>query len=374
MRERPDNGGADDCRPLPRRGPARRDGSPGLSTAAGVVRVLVATDKFRGFASGPTASRAIAAGLRATGCAADVRSVGDGGEGTIDAVWRIAGGHRTRLPAVDAWGRRVEAQLLRLPTGETLIEAADVLGVANRPDPAGLPPPSTALGELIRLVAPVVRDLLVVCLGGTAVVDGGIGACEALRWQPWGPPTLVAADVDIPYASVVGRFGAQKGVPGHLVDQYESELRRASEVLRARSGRDVAQIPRAGAGGGLAGALACLGADVRGGFATFDALTGFSRSMGHADVLVTGEGRVDESTWLGKAPGELLRAAHRKGMPAGLVAGAIDDGSRTTVGAMCRHWVALNEQGSASRRTPEVALYHSGAEMGKAIRQNRDGS
>ena len=280
------------------------------------MRAIVAVDKFRGFATATAAAHAIATGMSECGVDATPLPVGDGGENTADAIWRVTGGEWIPVEGLDAWDRPVTARLLRLPLGDIVLEAAHVIGLRDRPDghsPARCS--SAALGALIRSAAPYVRRRLVVCLGGTATLYGGRGLAGVLGGRIPVERVVVAADVDVTYHDCVRVFGRQKGATPAEIADLSAALTSTAAELSAGAGVDLCRLPFCG---GVAGALACLGAELCGGFAVYCALTGFVDAVREADVLIAGEGRADATTWLGKAAGEVIRFARASGSGPGL--------------------------------------------------------
>jgi glycerate kinase len=253
------------------------------------ARALACPASLKGVLSARGAAAALAQGLREW-ADVDELPVADGGEGTLEVLQTALGGEWREAQVRDAFGRRRKARWL-LRDGDAFVESAEAIPL----DPSRLDPlnaSSRGLGELISAVGSP-RELLV-CLGGTANVDGGAGLLEVLPELP--APTRVACDVDVPLLDAVRLFAAQKGA---TTDQY-AELEARLTPLQA-----YADLPGAGAAGGLGAALASLGADlVRGGELILD-VVGFAPS-GY-DVVVTGEGTVDATTTRGKAPGEVAR-------------------------------------------------------------------
>ncbi len=257
------------------------------------MRALACPSPLKGVLSARHAASALAEGLRAS-ADADELPIADGGEGTLD-VLQVALGGEWRVASVhDAFGRPRRARWLALPDGTAAVEAAEAVPL----DPARLDAmhaSSRGLGELIRAVGRP-RSLLV-CLGGTANVDGGAGMLEIVDELP--APTRVACDVHVPLVDAARVFAAQKGATPAQARELEQRLLAIEEL------RDVADLPGAGAAGGLGAALAALGAELApGGPFVLDAI-GFEPS-GY-DLVVTGEGRVDATTMRGKAPGEVVR-------------------------------------------------------------------
>jgi glycerate kinase len=248
------------------------------------MRALAAPTSLKGALSAVEAADALAEGLRAGGADADVQPVADGGDGTLDVL-----GGEPRVTVVPApLGGTVQARWSLLPGNTAVIESAQALGfhTVDRLDP--LRASSRGLGELI-LVAAREAESLLVCLGGTVTVDGGAGLREVLDELPL--PTRVLCDVDSPLLDAVYVFARQKGAA-------EDDLERLAERLRG-----LPDVRGAGAAGGLGAALHALGAELLPGAPFVLDAIGFD-PRGY-DVVVTGEGRVDATTFAGKAAGEV---------------------------------------------------------------------
>jgi glycerate 2-kinase len=254
-------------------------------------RALACPASLKGVLSARAAAGSLAAGLREW-ADADELPVADGGEGTLDVLHAAIGGAWHTVDVRDAFGRPRRARWLELPDGTAAVEAAEAIPL----DPERLDPlaaSSRGLGEVIAAVgAP--RSLLV-CLGGTATVDGGAGLLEVVDGLP--APTRVACDATVPLLDAARLFAAQKGATPEVAAELERRLSSRDDLRR------VAAVPGAGAAGGLGAALAALGADlVHGSRLVLDAI-GFDPA-GY-DLVVTGEGTVDATTMRGKAPGEV---------------------------------------------------------------------
>jgi glycerate kinase len=260
--------------------------------------------------SASAASAALTEGLRTWAEVAEL-PIADGGEGTLDVLHAALGGEWRDAEVHDAFGRPRVARWLVLPDGTAVVEAAEAIPL----DPGRLEPmhaSSRGLGEL--LVAVGEPSALVVTLGGTANVDGGVGMREVVRTLP--APTRVACDVDVPLVDAARTFAAQKGATPEQVSELAARLL-AIEELRA-----VAEVPGAGAAGGLGAALAALGAELVPGAAfVLDAISFDPRGY---DLVVTGEGTVDSTTLRGKAPGEVVRRCERANVRCVLFGGRVD--------------------------------------------------
>ena len=242
----------------------------------------------------------------------DQLPVADGGEGTLDVLHAALGGDWHEVEVSDAFGRQRVARWLLTADGAALVEAAQAIPL----DPRRLDPfaaSSRGLGELIQAVGQP-RELQVF-LGGTANVDGGAGLLEVLDELP--APTRVAYDVGVPLLDAARVFAAQKGATPEDARKLEERLLGLAEL------KPYADLPGAGAAGGLGAALASLGGDLLPGAPRVLDLVGFDPS-GY-DVVVTGEGTVDRTTTLGKAPGEVARRCALAGVRCVVFAGRIGE-------------------------------------------------
>jgi glycerate kinase len=264
------------------------------------VRALACPASLKGVLSAGEAAAAVAEGL-GTWAAVEVLPVADGGEGTLDVLSSAVGGEWHSADVPDPFGRRRRARWLELPQELAVVEAAEAIPL----DPERLDPlaaSSRGLGELIRAVGRP-RELLV-ALGGTANVDGGAGLLEVLAALP--APTRVACDVDVPLLDAARVFAAQKGATPRIAAQLEARLAARADLA------PFAELPGAGAAGGLGAALASLGAELVLGAPRVLHLIGFDPF--HFDLVVTGEGTVDATTMRGKAPGEVVRRCRLAGV------------------------------------------------------------
>jgi glycerate 2-kinase len=270
-------------------------------------RTLACPASLKGVLSAADAAAALAEGL-ADWSDVEGLPIADGGEGTLDALHAALGGEWHAYDVHDAFGRSRCAKALW--RGEAAsVEAAQVIPL----DPSRLDPinaSSRGLGELIlALDAP--RELLV-CLGGTANVDGGAGLLEVVQELP--ARTLVACDVDVPLLDAARVFAAQKGATPDQLPELEARL----SPLAA-----FGDLPGGGAAGGLGAALASLGAELTAGAALILDLLGFEPSR--YDLVVTGEGTVDVTSARGKAPGEVARRCRAAGVRCVVFGGRVVD-------------------------------------------------
>lgn len=276
------------------------------------MRVLAAPDKFRGTLTAHEAAAAISAGAAQAGWETVEVPLADGGEGTLDV---LGGGTRATV-VTGPLGEPVEAKW-RLEDGTALIEAAlacglSLAGGAERNDP--LRATSRGVGELVAAAIAEGAERVVVGVGGVASTDGGVGAVEALRpFLPLAVSLEVAWDVGARFLDAAEVFAPQKGATAEQV-----------AILRERLAKlDVPDLPGAGAAGGLAGGLAAVGATlVRG----FDLVAGRLELDSHlleADLVISGEGVLDSTSFTGKVVGGVLALASAAGVPSLVVAGEI---------------------------------------------------
>jgi glycerate 2-kinase len=275
--------------------------------------VLVAPDKFKGTLSAAEVAAAIAAGLRDAGREAIELPVADGGEGTAAAL----GAEPARAAVSDPVGRPIEAEFGLLDDGETaVVEAAAASGLALL-DPDELDPlaaTSAGTGELIAAALETGAKHVIVACGGTATVDGGKGLLEALGAARKGyvPVSFTAVcDVRTPWEQAADAFGPQKGADAAAVAQLARRLAGIARGMR----KDPRGVSMTGCGGGISGALwSELGARLVAGPAFVLDAIGFDELMRRSAFVVTGEGKLDETTLAGKAVAEVATRCRQAGV------------------------------------------------------------
>lgn len=345
-------------------------------------RALLAIDSFKGGVSSSQAESAVAEGVCRVWPDAQVSALplADGGEGTLDAV-AACGGEVAACEVAGPLGDRVSARMLVDGEHESaVIEMAEAAGIGYSPctESAALAASTYGVGELMLRAVRARARTLYIGLGGSATNDGGAGMLQALGARLvddrgcdiapglaglervagvdltpalrvlGGARIVVLSDVENP---LVGRrgalavFGGQKGLPtgdaevlrgydswmvgyGRLLDTAIAEAR-AQGLLRVPEGvrtfGSVLGVPGAGAAGGLGAALLALGAELRSGVETVLDLIGFDERVRDADLVITGEGNMDEQSAAGKAPVGVARRAKRYGKPVVAVVGGRAD-------------------------------------------------
>jgi len=260
------------------------------------VRALACPASLKGVLAAPAAAAALAEGLRAGGAEAVELPVADGGEGTAEVLQLALGGEWREADVHDAFGRPRSARWLLLADGTAVVESAAAVPL----DPERLDPfaaSSRGYGELVAAALAEGPAALLLCLGGTATMDAGAGLLEVIGELP--VPARVACDVTATLAEAPRLFGPQKGAGPAEVAELELRFAALEELVLFQ------HKPGGGAAGGLGAALAFLGAELVPGAALVLDAAGFDASA--YDLVVTGEGRVDATTALGKAPGEVAR-------------------------------------------------------------------
>jgi glycerate 2-kinase len=285
------------------------------------VDALAAPDKFRGSLPASSVARALAEGARRAGLACRELALADGGEGTLDAL-----GGANRTTAVHGPdGILVEAPW-RLDARVAVIESAlasglATVGGAGRNDPVRAS--TTGTGELIAAALEAGAERIVVGVGGSASTDGGLAAVEALGWRPFEVPVEVACDVRVSFLQAAPLFAPQKGATPAQVAELVERLALLAARYRDELGVDVEAIPGSGAAGGLAGGLAALGAELVPGFELVAAATGLEGALAEAELVLTGEGKLDATSFEGKVVGSLLARCAGLELPVLVVAGEV---------------------------------------------------
>jgi glycerate 2-kinase len=274
------------------------------------MQLLAAPDKFRGTLTAREAAAAIAAGAARAGWDAVELPLADGGEGTLD----VLGGGNRRTTVTGPLAEQVEAEWRLEEDGTALIEAAQACGLALAGGPQWNDPlaaTSRGVGELVAAAVAAGATRIVVAVGGVASTDGGAGAVETLPASL--PPLEVACDVDARFLDAADVFAPQKGATPAQVEILRERLRRL----------DVPDLPGAGAAGGLAGGIAARGARLVPGFDLVAARLGLDQALAEVDLLATGEGRVDATSFTGKVVGRALERAAAAGVETLVIAGEV---------------------------------------------------
>ncbi len=329
-----------------------------------LVKFVFASDSFKGSLSSEQIARLLAQAARETfpDCETVCVPVADGGEGTVDAVSAAAGGSLRTVSVSGPLGGKVAAAYAVLPGQRAVIEMAAASGLPLVPDSLRNPMKSTTFGTgqlMLDALEQGCREISL-AIGGSATNDGGMGALAALGARffdgngiplPGTGDSLgkvasadlsgldkrlrycrltVMCDVTNPLTGPNGAaytFAAQKGADAAMQQQLEDGMTRYAAVLERETGRRCAEAPGSGAAGGLGfGLMAALGAVRQSGIEAVLDLIGFDRLLEGADLVVTGEGRMDWQSAHGKAPAGIGERCARAGVPAIALVGGLGPG------------------------------------------------
>ena len=333
-----------------------------MSSPPKSLRILVAPNAFKESLSAMEAAAAISRGLLKILPTSEITQlpIADGGDGTLEAVVEGTRGKILRARVLDPLGKRIFAQYGLTGDGKTaVIEMSRASGLALVPPSQRNPMVSTSYGTGQLIQAALKRGVkdIILGIGGSATVDGGIGALQALgidfldrRGKPvgWGgnglrsiariemkkaspllrqARILVACDVDNPLVGPKGSaavFGPQKGATPGMVRKLDEYLGKLGRLIQQTTGRDVSQVAGSGAAGGIAGGfMGLLGAQLRPGSDLVFELLEVERQVAKADLIFTGEGQIDFQTPFGKGPGMLAKVAKIHGVPVIGIAGGV---------------------------------------------------
>lgn len=331
------------------------------------MHILIVPDSFKGSLSSIEAAQCIDTGFRRvfSGCTSGLLPVADGGEGTVEALVAGAGGQIVTATVSDPLGRPVEAQFGLLEDGWAVIEMAQASGLPLLAPQERNPGRTSTYGtgQLIRAALDRGCRHMLIGIGGSATNDGGAGMAAALgvRFLDSGsallPPGglaladlaqidltqldprirdtefVVASDVTNPLCGSNGAsavYGPQKGASPQQVVALDEALAHYATLLATTCGLDVANLPGAGAAGGLgAGLMAFCSARLRPGIDVIFERLGLEAQIARADLILTGEGRVDATSANGKLLSGVGRLALRHRKPVIALTGSAGEGSQT---------------------------------------------
>ena len=330
------------------------------------MKVVVAVDSLKGSLTSLEAGEAVKEGIRRADpdTVVEVLPLADGGEGTQEALTKGLGGEEIRRQVTGPMGSPVEAVYgIVREKGLAILEMAAAAGITlvKREDQDPLHATTFGVGELFcDAVKEGCRDFII-GIGGSATSDGGLGMLQALGYEfldqegkPVTPdpegmgrivsigqgktmPELsechfrVACDVTNPLCGKNGAvyiFGGQKGVPEEEMEQWDARMKRFADLCEAFTGRRSQELPGAGAAGGLGFALLnFLNADLKPGAELVLDTVRLEEHIQDCDLVITGEGRLDAQTVMGKAPIRVARLAKKYGLPVAAVTGAAGAGA-----------------------------------------------
>lgn len=304
------------------------------------MRVLAAPDKFKGTASAHEVASAIGHACWELGIDCVELPMSDGGDGLL-AV--LGGANRTSMvtgplgdPVTAAWRFADDTAVIEMAEASGLV----VAGGKSRNEP--LDATTTGTGELIDHALDLGARRIIVGLGGSATTDGGFGAIRAINAiaRLKRVELLVACDVTTQFSDAARVFGPQKGASKAEIKMLERRLDRLAQMFTEDFAFDVSTVPGGGAAGGLGGALAALGGRLVSGVELvadevdlFDHLEGGAEHE-RVDLVITGEGRLDSTSFDGKVVGGVASFAADAGVACAAVVGAADDAAVSSQAAL----------------------------------------
>lgn len=367
------------------------------------MKIVVAPQTFKGSLDAPEVAEAMARGVRQVFPDAEVEvlPVADGGEGTVRALVQASGGRTVTTRVLGPLEKPVNATWGILGSGDVAViemAAASGLPLLRREERNPMKTTSYGTGELIRHALEMGVHRLIIGIGGSATNDGGAGMAQALGARlldavgksiPLGGAALaaldridlsgldprvhdvkvlVACDVNNPLCGPSGAthvYGPQKGADARMVRELDAALDRYADILKRDLGKDVCDVPGAGAAGGLgAGLMAFLDAELCPGVDIVFEAIGLELTVREADLVFTGEGRMDSQDIYGKAPMEVAKLARRYGVPTIAVVGStgrdykivFDHGLDAVIGTTNRPMTLDRAASEAPRLITEAAM------------------
>ena len=332
------------------------------------LRVLIAPQEFKGSLTASEAAEAMTAGARRVVPAAEIDTLplSDGGPGLVDALVAAEHGETRQVTAADPLGRAIAARFGLLNRGKTAVvelAAASGLSLLQDSERDPLQASSFGTGQVIEAALDAGARELIIGIGGSATNDGGAGMIEALGVRfldGSGEPIarggaglarleridvtaldprlrsiriVAASDVRNPLLGPEGTsavYGPQKGATPPMVAQLDAALAHYAAIIKRDLGKDVTELPGAGAAGGAGAALlAFLDASLRPGFELVADVTALSERLMRANLVLTGEGSLDQQTSFGKAVGGLVEMAASQRKPVIALAGILGSGYET---------------------------------------------
>ena len=328
-----------------------------------IKKVVIAADSFKGSLTSEEVARSVEEGIHHIfpGCKTEKAYIADGGEGTAEALTRTLGGEMVEVEVNDPLMRPVKAAYGLVDEGKTaVIEMASASGLPLVEPTLRNPMKTTTYGtgELIRNALLRGCRRFLIGIGGSATNDAGTGMLQALGYrfldasgaelerggeilsriasidnsgrlpELSDAQFIVACDVTNPFSGPTGAayvFAPQKGADAVMVRQLDEGLKHFATVIRTNTGIDLEQCPGSGAAGGLGGGLvAFLHATLTSGIDMVLETIGFDELIREADLIITGEGKLDGQTAMGKAPRGVLNAASKQHIPVIAIGGAVE--------------------------------------------------
>lgn len=336
-------------------------------------KVVVASDSFKGCLSSIRVAEAVEKGIHAIypDCQVQKLAVADGGEGTIEALLTTMGGHIVKADVLDPLGRPLEAEYAILEDGTAVIEMSKASGLTllHQSERNPLLTSTYGTGQLIADALHKGCRKFLIGIGGSATNDAGTGMLEALGYRFMdaegnilkgvgrslesimtidtsaaipelkSAEFIVACDVNSPFHGPKGAayvYAPQKGATPQMVELLDNGLKHFADIIKGTTGKDISEMPGTGAAGGLGGALiAFLNAEIRKGAEMVLDAIGFDEIIRDADLVITGEGKIDSQTLTGKLPYAVAQRAGAAGIPVLAICGRAEIQSHPSFTAIC---------------------------------------
>ena len=328
------------------------------------MKVVIAIDSFKGSLTSTEAGQAIADGIleQFPQSQMELIPIADGGEGMLTVMLNTIGGKIQHLTAHNPCMESIQTSYGISEDGTTaFIEMANISGLPliRREQQNPMKTTTYGTGEIIRNAFEKGCTRFIIGIGGSATNDAGIGMLQALGFefldkdrQPLGfggeilnkivstnstkvhPKVknahfIVACDVQNPFYGPDGAaaiYARQKGADNAMIEELDRGMQSFAQVIQKDTGKDISMVPGSGAAGGMGGGmLAFLDAELRSGADLVLDLCQFNSKIEDADLIITGEGRMDRQSLMGKIPGKILEAGKRKGIPVIAFTGSIAD-------------------------------------------------
>lgn len=328
------------------------------------MKIIIAIDSFKGSLTSAEAGKAVQESIlqQCPDTQVEIIPIADGGEGMLDVMMNVTGAARHTATVHNPLMEPIQADYGISADGTTaFIEMAAASGLPLIGQEQRNPMKTTTYGtgELIKDALEKGCTRLVVGIGGSATNDAGMGMLQALGFRfldkdgntlGQGGETLgktvhistqktnkmlknahfiVACDVQNPLYGPNGAayvYARQKGADNEMIAALDEGLRYFAEVIRKETGKDIASVPGSGAAGGMGGGmLAFLDAELKSGADLLLEVSRFEERIADADLIITGEGRIDRQSLMGKIPGKILQAGRAHGIPVIAIAGCVED-------------------------------------------------
>lgn len=328
------------------------------------MKILIAVDSYKGSLTSLEAGQAIQAGIQNVSATheTEVIPIADGGEGILSVMLHTLGGKVQTIPVHNPCMELIEAEYGISADGKTaFIEMANASGLPLLQDFQRNPMETTTYGtgELIRDALEKGCKEFIIGIGGSATNDAGTGMLQALGYRFLGKDGnpleqggkilgnivhictqnvhkelknahfIVACDVNNPFYGPNGAahiFARQKGANDSMIEELDRGMRSFANVIHQTTGKDISHVPGSGAAGGMGGGLlAFLNAELKSGAELILDLCQFKEKATNADLILTGEGRIDRQSLMGKIPGKILEIGKQKGIPVIAIAGCVED-------------------------------------------------